>query len=191
MQQVLTERLLPRSRSSWLAELALILFSALFIAALAQVRIPLQPVPVTGQTFAVLLVGMALGSRRGALAVLAYLGMGAAGLPFFTGAQSGLAYMAGPTGGYLVGFVAAAWLVGWLAEQGWDRNLMKTLAAMVLGNVVIYLFGVFWLSRIVGGFVGDGGALALGLYPFLLGDALKALAAALLLPGAWRFIGEK
>lgn len=191
MQQVLTERLLPRSRSSWLAELTLILFSALFIAALAQVRIPLQPVPVTGQTFAVLLVGMALGSRRGALAVLTYLGMGAAGLPFFTGAQSGLAYMAGPTGGYLVGFVAAAWLVGWLAEQGWDRSLLKTLAAMALGNILIYLFGVSWLARIVGGFVGDSGALALGLYPFLLGDALKALAAALLLPGAWRFIGEK
>lgn len=191
MQQVLTERLLPRSRSSWLAELTLILLSSLFIAALAQVRIPLQPVPVTGQTFAVLLVGMALGSRRGALAVLTYLGMGAAGLPFFTGAQSGLAYMGGPTGGYLVGFVAAAWLVGWLAERGWDRSLLKTLAAMALGNLAIYLFGVAWLSRIVGGFVGDGGALALGLYPFLLGDALKALAAALLLPGAWRFIGEK
>lgn len=191
MQQVLTERLLPRSRSSWLAETTLILLSALFIAALAQVRIPLQPVPVTGQTFAVLLVGMALGSRRGALAVLAYLGMGAAGLPFFTGAQSGLAYMAGPTGGYLVGFVAAAWLVGWLAERGWDRTLLKTLAAMTLGNIVIYVFGVAWLSRIVGGFGGESGALALGMYPFLLGDALKALAAALLLPGAWRFIGEK
>lgn len=191
MQQVLTERILPRSRSGWLAEGIVILMAALFIAALAQLRIPLQPVPVTGQTFAVLLVGMALGSRRGALAVLAYLGMGAAGLPFFTGAQSGLAYMAGATGGYLVGFVVAAWLVGWLAERGWDRSLLKTLAAMVLGNIVIYLFGVSWLSTIVGGFAGESGAIALGMLPFLFGDALKALAAALLLPAAWRFLGEK
>lgn len=191
MQQVLTERILPRSRSGWLAEATVILLSALFIAALAQVRIPLQPVPVTGQTFAVLLVGMALGSRRGALAVLAYLAMGAAGLPFFTGAQAGLAYMAGPTGGYLAGFVAAAGLVGWLAERGWDRSLFKALAAMVIGNLVIYLFGVSWLSTLVGGFAGEKGAIALGLTPFLLGDALKALAAALLLPAAWRFLGER
>lgn len=191
MQQVLSERLLPRSRSTWLAEATLIVFGALFIAALAQVRIPLQPVPITGQTLAVLLVGMALGSRRGPLAVLTYLGMGAAGLPFFTGGQSGLVYMAGATGGYLVGFVAAAYVVGWLAERGWDRTLAKTLGAMVIGNAVIYLFGVSWLATIVGGFSGPGGSLALGLYPFLLGDALKALAAALLLPAAWMMLNEQ
>lgn len=190
MQQVLSERILPRSRSTWLAEAVLIVFGALFIAALAQVRIPLQPVPITGQTLAVLLVGMALGSRRGPLAVLTYLGMGAAGLPFFTGGQSGLAYMAGATGGYLVGFIAAAYVVGWLAERGWDRTLAKTLAAMVIGNAVIYLFGVSWLATIVGGFAGSSGALALGVYPFLLGDALKALAAALLLPAAWMMLNE-
>ncbi len=190
MQQVLSERILPRSRSTWLAEAVLIVFGALFIAALAQVRIPLQPVPITGQTLAVLLVGMALGSRRGPLAVLTYLGMGAAGLPFFTGGQSGLAYMAGATGGYLVGFIAAAYVVGWLAERGWDRTLAKTLAAMVIGNAVIYLFGVSWLATIVGGFEGPSGSLALGLYPFLLGDALKALAAALLLPAAWMMLNE-
>ncbi|UYN90718.1 MAG: biotin transporter BioY [Anaerolineales bacterium] len=191
MQQVLSERILPRSRSTWLAEATLIVFGALFIAALAQVRIPLQPVPITGQTLAVLLVGMALGSRRGPLAVLAYLGMAAAGLPFFTGGQSGLAYMAGATGGYLVGFVAAAYVVGWLAERGWDRTLGKTLIAMVIGNAVIYLFGISWLATIVGGFSGPSGSLALGLYPFLLGDALKALAAALLLPAAWMMLNEQ
>lgn len=190
MQQVLSERLLPRSRSTWLAEATLIVFSALFIAALAQVRIPLQPVPITGQTLAVLLVGMALGSRRGPLAVLAYLAMSVGGLPFFTGAQTGLAYMAGPTGGYLVGFVPAAWLVGWLAEHGWDRSLGKTLAAMVLGNLAIYVFGVSWLAVLVGGVVGPNGALALGLLPFLLGDVLKALIAALLLPTAWALVSE-
>lgn len=191
MQQVLSERLLPLTRSNWLAGFLLIVINALFIAALAQLRIPLQPVPITGQTLAVLLVGMALGSRRGALAVLTYLGMAAAGLPFFTGGQSGLAYMAGPTGGYLVGFVAAAFVVGWLAERGWDRTLGKTLAAMVIGNAVIYLFGVSWLATIVGGFTGTSGSLALGLYPFLLGDALKALAAALLLPAAWMMVRDQ
>lgn len=191
MQQVLTERLLPRSRSSALAEVGLILLASLFIAAFAQINIPLQPVPLTGQTFAVLLVGMALGSRRGSLALAAYLAEGAAGLPVFAEAKSGLAVLFGPTGGYLFGFVAAAWLVGWLAERGWDRSLLKTLAAMVLGNAVIYLLGVSWLTRFVGSLAGENGALALGLYPFLLGDAIKAVAAALLLPTAWRFLGEK
>ncbi|MCW5874733.1 MAG: biotin transporter BioY [Anaerolineales bacterium] len=189
MQQVLAERILPRRTA--VADGLLILFGALFIAALAQVRIPLQPVPITGQTLAVLLVGMALGARRGPLAVLAYLGMGAAGLPFFTGAQSGLTYMAGATGGYLVGFIFAAWLVGWLAERGWDRSLGKTLAAMALGNLVIYAFGVSWLAVLVGGFAGPSGSIALGMMPFLLGDAIKALVAALLLPTAWMMLNEK
>jgi biotin transport system substrate-specific component len=148
-------------------------------------------VPLTGQTFAVLLVGMALGSRRGALALVAYLAEGAAGLPVFAEMKSGLVVLFGPTGGYLFGFVAAAWLVGWLAERGWDRSLLKTLAAMVLGNAVIYLLGVSWLTRFVGSLAGENGALAFGLYPFLLGDAIKAVAAALLLPTAWRFLGEK
>jgi len=189
MQQVLAERILPRRTA--LADGLLILLGSLFIAALAQVRIPLQPVPITGQTLAVLLVGMALGARRGPLAVLAYLGMGAAGLPFFTGAQSGLAYMAGPTGGYLVGFVLAAWLVGWLAEHGWDRNLGTTLAAMALGNLAIYVVGVSWLAVLVGGFSRPSGAVALGLTPFLLGDVIKALIAALLLPTAWMMLNEQ
>lgn len=187
MQQVLAERVLTRSgaKPGVLTDGLLILLGGLFVAALAQVRIPLQPVPITGQTLAVLLVGMALGSRRGPLAVLVYLGMSAAGLPFFTGAQSGLAYMAGPTGGYLLGFLPAAWLVGWLAERGWDRSLPLTLAAMALGNLVIYLFGISWLQTLVGGWQQ---ALTLGLYPFLIGDTIKALLAALLLPAAWKLV---
>ncbi|MCW5875448.1 MAG: biotin transporter BioY [Anaerolineales bacterium] len=186
-QQVLAERVLVRSgaKPGALTDGLLILLSALFIAALAQVRIPLQPVPITGQTLAVLLVGMALGSRRGPLAVLAYLGMAAAGLPFFTGGQAGLAYMGGPTGGYLVGFVAAAWLVGWLAERGWGRSLGLTLAAMALGNLAIYAFGISWLQTLMGGWQP---ALAAGLYPFLIGDTIKALLAALLLPAAWKLV---
>jgi biotin transport system substrate-specific component len=176
-------------RSSWLAEVALILGATLFIAAFAQLSIPLQPVPITGQTFAVLLVGMALGSRRGALALAAYLAEGAMGLPVFAEAKSGVATILGPTGGYLVGFVAAAWVVGYLAEKGWDRNFLKTFAAMAVGNAVIYALGLGWLLRY---FAGDVNAtLAAGMYPFLIGDAIKAAAAALLLPASWKLLGNK
>jgi biotin transport system substrate-specific component len=188
MQQVLAERLI--SRRSAVADLVLILLGSLFVAALAQLSIPLQPVPITGQTLAVLMVGMALGSRRGALALVAYLAEGAAGLPVFAGGKFGIATLLGPTGGYLFGFLVAAWLVGLLAERGFDRSILKTLAAMAAGNAVIYLFGVIWLTRFVGSFAGDNGALALGMFPFLIGDAIKAVAAALLLPGAWKLIGK-
>jgi len=188
MQQVLAERLI--SRRSTAADIALILLGSLLVAAFAQLSIPLQPVPITGQTFAVLLVGMALGSRRGALALTAYLAAGIAGLPVFAEAKFGLATVQGPTGGYLLGFIAAAWLVGLLAEKGFDRGLLKTLVAMAIGTAVIYLCGVVWLSPFVGGFAGENGALALGMYPFLVGDAIKAVAAVLLLPAAWKFLGS-
>lgn len=191
MQSVLAERLTRRSdaeRGAW-TDLALILGGSLVIAASAQIAIPLPftPVPITGQTLGVLLVGMALGSRRGALAVLAYLGEGLAGLPVFAEMRSGLATLLGPTGGYLVGFAAAAWAVGALAERGFDRSLPKTLLAFALGNAIIYAFGLLWLAT----FVPWPGTLAAGLTPFLVGDALKALLAALLLPGAWRLIGQR
>lgn len=186
MQQVLAEKILPRR--GVVADVSLILFGSLFVAAAAQISIPLQPVPITGQTFAVLLVGIVLGSRRGALALAAYLAEGIAGLPVFAEAKFGLATVMGPTGGYLVGFIAAAWLVGFLAERGFDRSLLKTLAAMVLGNIVIYAFGLAWLSRFVGSLPAT---LAAGMYPFLIGDAIKAVLAALLLPSAWKLIGTK
>lgn len=190
MQQVLAERLI--SRRSTAADTSLILLGSLFVAVFAQLSIPLpfSPVPITGQTFAVLLVGMALGSRRGALALTAYLAEGIAGLPVFAEAKFGLATVQGPTGGYLLGFIAAAWLVGLLAEKGFDRGLVKTLAAMAIGSALIYLCGVVWLSPFVGGFAGENGAIALGMSPFLIGDAIKAVAAALLLPAAWKFLGN-
>ncbi len=186
MQQVLAERIV--SRRSTLVDLSMILLGSLFVAAMAQVAIPLPftPVPISGQTFAVLLVGMALGSRRGALALLAYLAEGAAGLPVFAEAKSGLVTLFGPTGGYLFGFVLAAWLVGLLAERGFDRTLPKTLFAMLIGNLAIYVCGVFWLSRFIGAL---DATLAAGVYPFLIGDVFKALLAAVVLPGAWRFLG--
>jgi biotin transporter BioY len=142
---------------------------------------------VTGQTFAVLLVGALLGSRRGALALITYLLEGAAGLPFFAEASGGLGVITGPTGGYLAGFIVAAFVVGWLAERGWDRRAETTALAMLAGNAAIYLFGLPWLARIVGG----ENVLAYGLFPFLVGDAIKIVLAMFLLPAGWRVIGSE
>ena len=168
-------------------DLAWIGSGALLVAILSQLVIPLVPVPVTGQTFAVLLVGAALGSRRGSLSMLTYLTIGAFGLPVFAGGAAGLARLAGPTAGYLAGFVLAAALVGWLCERGWDRRPATTFLAMAVGQLVIYVPGVLWLSR----FVGWPSALTAGFVPFLAGDALKAALAALLLPLAWRLFESR
>ena len=177
-------------RSALLYDAALVLGASLVIALSAQVAIqlPFSPVPITGQTMAVLLVGALLGSRRGALAVLAYIAEGLAGLPVFAGGAAGLARLFGPTGGYLVGFVAAAFLVGWLAERGWDRRFGTTLAAMTLGNLVIYGVGAVWLAVFVGGL---SRAWSLGVLPFLPGDAIKIVLAAVLLPGGWKLLGMR
>ncbi len=190
MQQVLAERIISRTgaKQSALADLALILLGSLVVAASAQISIHLDVVPITGQTFGVLLVGMALGSRRGALALVAYLTEGVAGLPVFAEAKFGLAIVQGPTGGYLLGFIAAAWLVGLLAERGFDRNLFTTLAAMAAGSALIYVCGVVWLQPFMGSLEDT---LAAGVYPFLIGDAIKAVLAALLLPGAWKLLGNR
>ncbi len=165
-------------------DVALVLGGSLFVAALAQVRIPLPftPVPLTGQTLAVLVVGAALGARRGSASLLLYLLMGLAGLPVFHGGTSGVAVVLGPTGGYLIGFVVSAYLVGALAARGLDRRVPTALLAFLAGEVVIYLFGVSWLSV----FLGWKGAIIGGLLPFLVGDGLKMIAAALLLPAAWK-----
>lgn len=175
-------------RSAWVYDVALVLAGSWLIALSAQVAVPLpfSPVPVTGQTAAVLLVGALLGSRRGSLAVLVYIAQGAAGLPVFAGGAFGLSRVLGPTGGYLLGFVAAAFLVGLLAERGWDRRPLTTAAAMALGNVVIYTVGALWLAVFVGGL---RQALAVGVVPFLPGDLLKIAVAAILLPAGWKLLG--
>lgn len=175
-------------RSAWVYDAALVLAGSWLIALSAQVAVPLpfSPVPVTGQTAAVLLVGALLGSRRGSLAVLVYIAQGAAGLPVFAGGAFGLSRVLGPTGGYLLGFVAAAFLVGLLAERGWDRRPLTTAAAMALGNVVIYTVGALWLAVFVGGL---RQALAVGVVPFLPGDLLKIAVAAILLPAGWKLLG--
>lgn len=167
-------------------DLALIVGGSLLIGLCAQVRIllPFGPVPVTGQTFAVLMIGALLGSRRGCLAVLAYLIEGMAGLPVFA-FGGGAAVLAGPTGGYLMGFLPAAYITGLLAEKGWDRRIGTTVLAMVLGNVVIYACGLFWLCCLMGLSVK---VLTAGLYPFIVGDLLKVVLAAILLPSGWKLL---
>lgn len=146
-----------------------------------------QPIPVTGQTFAVLLAGAILGPRRGALSVLAYIVEGLMGLPIFAQGRAGPAVLAGPTGGYLVGFVAAAYVVGVLARQGWDRRPVTTALAMIAGNVVLYSFGLAWLYCLTRLFAKplSAGIWAVGLYPFLLGDLIKIALAVTILPSVW------
>lgn len=174
----LTGGALPRaSIARWAGEAALAIVGVTLIALSAHVIIPLPftPVPVTGQTFAVLLVAAAYGARRGLATVLLYLLAGAAGLPVFA-SVIGL-----PLYGYLAGFALATAITGWLAERGWDRTLPRALVAMLAGEIAIYLCGLVWLAN----FVGWSNVIGMGLTPFLIGDSLKLLAAALLLPTAW------
>ncbi len=174
-------------RRAGLYDVALIIGGSLLIALCAQVKVllPFSRVPVTGQTFAVLMIGALFGARRGSLAVLAYIAEGVAGLPVFA-MGSGLAVLRGFTGGYLLGFIAAAYIVGLLAERGWDRRVRTTVLAMVLGNVVIYAFGLAWLSCLPA----VGNVLREGLYPFIVGDLLKIALAAAVLPSGWKLLGH-
>ncbi|HEU4920392.1 MAG TPA: biotin transporter BioY [Candidatus Limnocylindrales bacterium] len=171
--------------------IALIVLGALLIYLTARIAIPVpgSPVPVTGQTFGVLLVGGALGLRRGVASVVLYVLIGLVGLPFFAEGKGGLGAFMGPTGGYLVGFVLAAALVGRLAELGWDRRIVAALGAMLVGNLVIYAVGVPWLMAVTGMDLAAG--IANGLTPFLLGDALKLLLAAGAFPVAWWVVGRR
>jgi len=163
---------------------------SLLLTASAKIQVPFWPVPMTMQTFAVLVIGMAYGPRLGAATVALYLAEGAFGLPVFAGTPAkgiGLAYMMGPTGGYLAGFLVAALAVGALARRGWDRGLPGGVAAFLIGDGVIFVCGVAWLSALIG----FDKAIAAGLVPFLPGEALKvALAAALMVVG-WRLVGRR
>jgi len=168
----------------------LALVGSLLLYASAKVQVPFYPVPITMQTFAVLVIGMAYGWRLGGATVAFYLAQGAVGLPVFAGTPEkglGLAYMAGPTGGYLLGFLLAAVAVGWLAERGWDRSVAKTLAAMVLGTAIIFIPGVLYLGVLIGA----EKALQFGLYPFLWGAVFKIGLAAAVLPLAWKAVSKR
>ncbi|MDJ0610102.1 MAG: biotin transporter BioY [Kiloniellales bacterium] len=188
--------------AGWLRNAILAVAGSLFVALCSQITVPLWPVPITGQTFAVLVIGMAYGWRLGSATLLLYLAQGALGLPVFAKFAGGAAVLMGPTGGYLVGFVLAAGLVGYLAERGWDRSVFATAAAMLLGNVLIYLPGLAWLALFYAGpgaqFVtatgaesAVGAAVAAGALPFLLGDALKLALAAAALPLIWRGVARR
>ena len=188
----LGERISTRVR-----HIALMVAGALFIALTAQAVIPLNPVPITGQTLGVLLVGGALGSKRGGVSTLLYIVMGFF-LPVYAGHAQGIDHIIGSTGGhlalgatggYLVGFVLAAAIVGRLAELGWDRNFLGAVAAFIVGNLVIYAIGVPWLMLATG--LGINAAVAGGLTPFLLGDGLKILVAAAVFPAAWWLVGRR
>jgi biotin transport system substrate-specific component len=152
------------------------------------------PVPFTGQTFAVLLVGTTLGALRGALSMLVYALVGALGAPVFTEGSHGWAVLAGPTGGYIVGFVLASVVTGWLAQRQWDRRVLGTLVTFLAGTATIYLVGLPWLAAALAslGLPADlGSVLSAGLVPFLVGDALKALVAAALLPTTWAMLSRR
>jgi biotin transport system substrate-specific component len=164
---------------------------SLLIALCAQLAVG-WPIPVTGQTFAVLMIGALLGARRASMSVLVYIMEGTAGLPVFAQGRSGFPVLLGPTGGYLVGFVFAAYLLGLLAERGWDRRIGTTVLAMIFGNMAIYSFGLLWLCCLV--YMGKlpinaNKIMNVGLYPFVPGDLLKIALAAILLPSAWKLLG--
>ena len=169
--------------------IALVVAGTLFVSLCAQVYIPTLPVPFTGQTFGVLLVGGALGFRRGLAALLLYLAIGAIGIPVYAQGRSGLDVIQGATGGYLVGFVVAAALVGRLAELGWDRRIGGALAMMAIGTAVIYAIGVPWLKVAAGMSWTD--AVAGGMTKFLIWDAAKLAVAAGIFPLSWWLIGRR
>jgi biotin transport system substrate-specific component len=187
-QAALIDRVVPRSA---LNSAALIASGAVITTYAAQLVIPMWPVPITAQTLAVLLVGSVLGATRGAISLMVYFSMGAIGLPVFSAATS-LSF--GPTFGYLIGFVAAAAVVGWLSERGWHKSVAGVLGSFAIANFVIYLFGLPWLAFALGalGVANDFVSVtAVGLAPFIVGDVLKMILAAALLPLAWKFLGKR
>lgn len=182
---VLADRVFPRSLA---LDAVLVVAGAALVTVLAQVSIPLQPVPITGQTLGVLLVGATLGAVRGASALALYLVLGLVGLPVYAPQDDGshlvgTAALAAPSFGYIIGFVLSAALVGWLSERKWDRKVLKALATFVGGSLVVFAVGLPWLSATIGSDLPT--TLEYGLWPFLIGGAIKAAIAAGLLPLAW------
>ncbi|MBP6042897.1 MAG: biotin transporter BioY [Rhodoluna sp.] len=176
-------------KKSLTADVALVLIGTTVTALAAQLAIPNEPVPFTFQTLAVLLVGSTLGAIRGALSLGLYALIGGLGLPVFTAQEHGFDYLFGATGGYIVGFILAAALVGWLAEKGWSSSSIGMIASYVLGSVVIYGIGASWLTY---GYLGGdwNKGLNFGVLPFLVWDAIKAFVAAAIVPEAWRLANK-
>jgi biotin transport system substrate-specific component len=177
------------ARSTWLSEAILLGAGVLLVALSAQVsfHLPGTPVPISGQTFAVLLVGSAYGATRGVATIALYLLVGIVGLPVFSSGTSGWEQVSGATGGYLVGMLVAAGVAGLLAQRGLDRKISSAVASMLTGNVVIYVFGLAWLYHELP-HATFASTLEAGLYPFVVGDLLKVYLAGALLPGAWSLV---
>ena len=175
---------------SLVRNVVLVFGTSLLFAFSAQIVLPLpfSPVPVTAQTLIALLSGAVLGSRLGPLIVLVYLIEGIVGLPFFVKGGAGLAYFQGVTGGYLIGFVVVTFVVGFLVERGWGRSFRTAVLAMLVGNMVLYCFGVPWLKNVLN--ISLGKALAIGFYVFIPGDLYKLGFASVLLPRLWSFFGK-
>lgn len=187
-QPVLIDTILPRIDNKTkvlVRDVVLVLSFAVITALCSQLKLEIGPIPITMQTFAVVLAGALLGSKRGALSQVAYLAGGLAGIPWFS-RGGGMIYVLSPTFGYIVGFVIAAYIIGRLAEKGWDRRIKTAVLAMLAGNIFIYIFGLSWLTR----FVGMEAVLAVGLYPFIVGDLLKILLAGVALPLGWKLINK-
>lgn len=177
---VLADRVFPRHL---VVDATLVVLGAALVGGLAQLYVDIEPVPITGQTLAVLLVGSTLGAVRGAISMVVYALLGVVGIPWFSEASSGWGVIIGSSGGYIVGFIFAAFLVGWLSERSWDRKIFKALATFAGGTLVVFAFGLPWLAFVTG--AGVEQTLEWGLYPFILGGVLKAVLAAGLLPAAW------
>jgi biotin transport system substrate-specific component len=181
MQLTLADKLWSGATTNLVKQAALVIGGSLLLAASAHVKVPFWPVPMTMQTFVVLMIGATLGRNLAIATVAAYLVEGAAGLPFFA-AGGGIAILAGPTAGYLIGFLVAAGLVGHLANRGMGRSVASAIPIFIAGDVAIFLCGVAWLSHLVG----IEAAITGGLVPFLLAEVVKIALACALLPWAWK-----
>jgi biotin transport system substrate-specific component len=182
---VLVDRVFPRSLA---LDAVLVIAGAALVTVFAQIAVPTSPVPVTGQTLAVLLVGAALGAVRGGISLALYAVLGLLGLPVLSERSSGLGVMLGPTGGYIIGFIVAAVFVGWLSERAWERKILRAIVTFLAGSVVVFAIGLPWLAVALGGYGLPNdldSVLVAGFYPFILGDLIKAAIAAGLLPLAW------
>lgn len=187
---VLTEAFGPTEGAALIIkQVALVALGIIALAIFAKIKIPMWPVPITMGTFAVLTIGAAYGPRLGLMTIMGYMIVGALGFDVFAGSSAesyGLAYMMGGTGGYLLGYVLATLALGWAARRGWDRSILMMALAMLIGNILIYAPGLAWLGQLYGW---DKPILEWGLTPFLLGDALKLVLAALVVPGLWKLVG--
>ncbi|MEX0285818.1 MAG: biotin transporter BioY [Paracoccaceae bacterium] len=188
---VLADRIGGTPGTARLAKQAMMVVLGIAVLAIsAKIKVPMWPVPITMGTFAVLGIGAAYGPRLGLVTILGYMLVGALGFDVFAGSsaeKAGLDYMTGTTGGYLVGFVLATVALGALAQRGWDRSVVWMALALLIGNVLIYVPGLFWLGTLLGW---DKPILQWGMTPFLIGDAIKLALAALLLPALWKLVGD-